>query len=430
MIEQQNHDSTIRRAANLAASVSLLAIAACSDSPTPPPEPIDPPGSPAWSQVGVNTRNSCALTEDRELYCWGFGVLGECDVGVGCGTFPELITVPASAMTFDTIASRGIYHCGITPAGEVWCWGEFDGGSLGDGTTRRSHVPVRVAVDAPVRMVTAGPFHACVLTDDGEAYCWGNSSGGKLGLGDYDPVFLPTPMQVVTDLRFESISAGSSQTCGIATDDRAYCWGGGYGTLGVGELDEGCVEGAPCLNTGEPMLVAGNHRWASIAAGNGFTCAVTLEHRGYCWGSVADLGGPALDYGVLGNGTFVGSRSPVPVSGSLEFRHIYAGHSSACGLTTLGAAYCWGSNFWGTLGNGTHGNPLLGGNQDQDRVPTPVQVAGGLLFSSLSLWEQVCGVSVNRNLYCWGDTIGGKLGNGEVGQGIRAMPTRVLSPEA
>lgn len=422
---------TRRRLVRLAASLCTLFLAACSDS-TGPGEINDRPAAPAWDLVSVSNNNTCALTENQELYCWGINVTGFCVMFEGCPRTPRATAVAGAPAPFDTIASRSRYHCGITSTREAYCWGEFDEGSLGDGTTRQSLVPVRVAVDAPVRMVAAGTAHACVLTEDGRAFCWGNSDGGKLGIGDYDPVFLPNPMQVITELRFKSITAGFSQTCAIAMDDRAYCWGGQFGTLGVGDdVDNTCFEGEAyaCLTSGTPLPVAGDHRWSSITAGIRYTCGVTLDHRGYCWGAMPEYGDSEENPGVLGNGTFRGSKSPVPVSGNLEFRHIYTGLASACGLTLRGAAFCWGSNYWGTLGIGTSGHDFQGDDPDEANKAVPVRVSGGLRFTSLSLWSQVCGVSTNNNLYCWGDTFGGKLGNGEVDQGVRAVPTRVMPPE-
>lgn len=46
-----------------------------------------------------------------------------------------------------------------------------------------------------------------------------------------------------------------------------------------------------------------------------------------------------------------------------------AGDHFACGLTTGGAAYCWGDNQYGQQGNGSNTN-----------FRTPVAVSGGLSF--------------------------------------------------
>ena len=40
---------------------------------------------------------------------------------------------------------------------------------------------------------------------------------------------------VVGDLRFEGVKAGQEYTCGVAIDNRAYCWGSNHsGRLGDG----------------------------------------------------------------------------------------------------------------------------------------------------------------------------------------------------
>lgn len=37
----------------------------------------------------------------------------------------------------------------------------------------------------------------------------------------------------------------------------------------------------------------------------------------------------------------------------MEFAFVSAGSRHSFGVTTAGAAYCWGFNDWGQLGNGT-----------------------------------------------------------------------------
>jgi alpha-tubulin suppressor-like RCC1 family protein len=121
---------------------------------------------------------------------------------------------------------------------------------------------------------------------------------------------------------------------------------------------------------------------------------VTTGGVAYCWGA---------NSGVLGNGTFRASTTPVAVSGGLTFAAVSAGDDHACGVTTAGAAYCWGGNILGELGNGTF-----------TISPTPVAVSGGLTFAALSAGAgfSTCGVTTAGAAYCWGDKTYGELGNG------------------
>src|SRR5204863_338595 len=71
-----------------------------------------------------------------------------------------------------------------------------------------------------------------------------------------------------------------------------------------------------------------------VSAGIAHTCGVTSSGAAYCWGNNT--------YGGLGNGTTTGSTTPIAVSGGLTFATVSVGNEFTCGVTTSGAAYCWG----------------------------------------------------------------------------------------
>jgi alpha-tubulin suppressor-like RCC1 family protein len=131
----------------------------------------------------------------------------------------------------------------------------------------------------------------------------------------------------------------------------------------------------------------------------------------YCWGTNS--------WGQLGNGTNADNNVPVPVSGGLTFKSISAGSAHGCGVTTVGDGYCWGAGSLGRLGTGT--------NADSN---VPVPVSGSLTFKSVSTGSNYsCGVTTAADGYCWGDGRFGALGDGtNVSSNVPVLVDLIFDP--
>jgi alpha-tubulin suppressor-like RCC1 family protein len=170
--------------------------------------------------------------------------------------------------------------------------------------------------------------------------------------------------------RVTDITATRTYTCAVAEDGLAFCWGG---------LDG---EGDP-----SPILITGDRRFRTIAAGASHMCMLDGGGAAYCRGVNA--------YGQLGTGDTTHIWPvPAPVAGDLRFTALTAGGLTTCGLDAKGIAYCWGSY-----------HPPLSGSPPPLLRPTPVP--GGLHFASLDAGSGgVCGITIAGALYCWGEKRG------------------------
>jgi len=380
-----------------------------SESLTGPSAPAAPAlattASPAlsFSQISASSTHTCGVTVGHRAYCWGSNSGGQ----LGDGTTTSRLTPVAVAggLLFSRVsAGPSSYTCGITTTNRAYCWGANQDGQLGDGTTTARATPTAVAGGHSFRQVSAGLLHACAVTLTDLAFCWGNNELGRLGTTGFIHL---TPARVVGGLRFLQVIAGTYHTCGVTTVNVGYCWGAnGNGQLGnvTFKASSRPVAVAGGLRFRTVIAGGGIVLIPSEEQEDGYSCGLTTEDLAYCWGDHSRIDGfgsstPApvpggrrfrglnlsFDHacavtfadvafcwgenglGQLGDGTTTTRRAPVRVAGGWQFLAVttnpYASHT--CGFSTERGAFCWGLNSVGELGDGTTVNRLL-----------PVPVAG------------------------------------------------------
>jgi alpha-tubulin suppressor-like RCC1 family protein len=382
----------------------------------------------AWTGGGLTmltsgATHSCGLTAGGTAFCWGQNVYG----GVGDGTTTDRLTPAAVAggLSFTALTSGGWYTCGLTADGTAYCWGRNSSGQLGDGSTTDRLTPVAVAGGLSFTALAAGDRHTCALTSGG-AYCWGSDDFGQLG----DSATFSrreTPVLVVGGLSFVALAAGDRHTCGLTPGGAAYCWGSGYnGQLGNGVTID---------RQDTPVAVAGDLSFTTLVAGHFYTCGLTGDGAAYCWGQSG--------YGQLGNGSTCPAdppgnelcyqTTPGAVEGGLSFSALTSDNGTTspthtCGLTAGGAAYCWGPNGYGQLGDGSI-CPFESGRDQLCYSTTPVLVAGGLSFAALaSGGHHACGLTQGGTTYCWGANFFGQVGDGSTAHQLTPVAVKYITP--
>jgi alpha-tubulin suppressor-like RCC1 family protein len=272
----------------------------------------------------------------------------------------------------------------VAADGAAYCWGFSGAGQLGTGTVIGSTSPVAVSGGLRFVAIEAGFDFTCGLTVAGQAYCWGNNLHGQLGDGTTFGRLTPVP--AAGALRFVELAAGSAHTCGRLANGEVQCWGSNqFGQLGDGS------RGADALT---PTRVTGGHRFDRIDSA--------------LWESCGVAAGAVLCWGIIYPNIQEIRTSPTPVGVPGAVASVSVGVVHDCALTVSGAAFCWGTGVadLGMLGNGSAAGS-----------PTPVEVAGGHVFSVIETPNanniyaaHTCGLDASGVAFCWGNSDWSQLG--------------------
>jgi len=382
----------------------------------------------AGVKVGTDNVLSCASSSDGQQFCVGVSRNGIAYYSTNGHLTPRegscsgFVGIAAGSEFTDIAAGQGV-TCGVA-GGKAYCWGGNWSGQLGNGTTNDSTSPVAVTA-APgvlagktVTDISVGDAHGCAVAD-GAAYCWGEGGSGQLGNSGTADSTTPVPVNtsgVLSGKTVTKVAANGDQTCLIA-DARAYCFGDTYeGALGNG-VTVRTDQTTPVAVSTSGVLSGKTVTDISVGGYYAYNACVVADGGAYCWG--------VNDWGQLGNGDSGNSALPVAVntSGVLAGKTVtsvsmYEYH--ACAVAD-GAAYCWGGNGNGYLGNGEANGTLR-------YLPVAVDTTGvlaGKTVTAVAPGDYHTCVIANGQVYCFGSTYGGVIGNG-----VFHVHSNVTSPVA
>ena len=191
-------------------------------------------------------RNTCAIRDDGDLYCWGRNGNGQLGIGsMGSSHWKDRPTNTNNLGSDAISVSMGEQHtCAVLDTGVLKCWGRNHHGQVGDGSTTDRSAPqtINVGSGRTTTSVYMGFHHTCAILDDQSVKCWGRNQDGELGVGSTTSSF-DTPQTINTlgtNRHAISLALGEGFTCALLDDGSIKCWGqdnegqrgdgGGYGS--------------------------------------------------------------------------------------------------------------------------------------------------------------------------------------------------------
>ena len=293
-----------------------------------------------WMRVASGRNHRLAINSRGELYAWGHNDEGQ--LGIGTTTDKELAPQRVGRDSDWKAVSGGEDHSlALKSDGTLYAWGKNDRGQLGIGSTNNENAPQQVGNGSDWEAIAAGGGHSLALKSDGTLYSWGANSIGQLGNGENGADFADiskdktAPIQIGTDRDWRTVSAGSSHSLAIKTDNTLHVWGNNAtGQLGLGDTTD---KNSPTrVSTG----------WKTVSAGFAHSLALKNDNTLYAWGWNWK--------GQVGNGksgsTSEKETTPQKISAETNWNGIAAGDLHSLVFKDNGELYAWGHNTTGQLG--------------------------------------------------------------------------------
>ena len=393
-------------------------------------------------QVGVGNDFACALTNSRDVKCWGAnsnGELGQGDTvkrGDGAGEMGAALNNIdlGSGVKVRKIEIGAEHSCALTTTGSVKCWGRNQYGQLGNGNISSvgdssgemgSGLSSVSLPTGTVQDIFGGKYTTCVRMSVG-SYCWGLGQNGirfegtednagdgasemgaslsQMSLGTYEDLM---SYETNTSLAF-------AHACSVTTSGQVKCVGeNGAGQLGRGNATNfGLTSSEIGVNLSAIDLGAEDSA-VEVAVSDYFSCALLISSEVKCWGK--------NNYGQLGIGstTTIGDNSgemgsnltSVPFSSSIKVESLGAGGTDTCATLTNGTVKCWGQNSSGQLGQGnitdvgSTASSMLTLNHIRLREERSRAISSGM--------GHTCAILESHKIQCWGKNDNGQLGLGD-----------------
>jgi len=277
------------------------------------PHMAELPAGVRAKSVVCGQAHTAALSEDGEIYTWGWG--GSFMFGAGALGHGDTSAVPhptklpiCDDVKFKAIATGKSHMLGLGMDGEVWSWGRGENGRLGNGgnSDQLEPYPIDFFLEMNIRItaIACGHSFCLAVSDDGRVFAWGKNDQGQLGLGGgmamdhYAMEAIPSEIETLAKEKIVAVGAGLAHAGCVSDTGKVFSWGN---RLWMDPHRMSAVE---------------KERIVDMQCGNGYTAVLNDVGQVFTWGKGIGL----RQSGVLGHGDSGRHAQPELVQALSEVR--------------------------------------------------------------------------------------------------------------
>jgi alpha-tubulin suppressor-like RCC1 family protein len=338
-----------------------------------------------WKYIITNGNFVVGLKTDGTLWNWGNNTNGS--LGDGTNVAKPVPTKLGADANWSTISiNNNNTTIALKQNGTIWAWGYNGDGMYGNNTTVTSNVPIQINSDTNWKMVEAGGNHVLAIKQDGSLWAWGNNSVGQLGNGTTSTSTQNTPIRIGTDNNWTKISTKWGFSFALKSNGSIWSWGSNsYGRSTH-------ISGN---STNQPTQIGTGINWTNVFAGSNATIAIKSDKSIWIWGSNSN--------GALGLSTDSFKKSPIRVISSVGWKEVSNNGSTSFGIKLDGTLWAWGRNSLGIYGNSA---------TESSNIPIQIGSANNWKSVIINAAGSITALKTNGTLWTWGSNWSGTLGDG------------------
>lgn len=181
----------------------------------------------------------------------------------------------------------------------------------------------------------------------------------------------------------------------------------------TGRNNYGQLGNGTTVDSRTPVQCSSADNWVQVSAGENFNVAIKADGTLWAWGY--------NNRGQLGIGNTENQKLPVQVGNDNDWISASAGSRHVIALKNDGSLWAWGYNYYGQLGNGS----VSGYSQAS---PDPQRIGIDNNWTAISAgYNHNLALKADGTLWAWGENSVGQVGNGETSLNGVTIPTKISS---